>query len=151
MERKRFLTVAALLLLSCLSGVQAASFSVSEARKEQGAYLGCFKGTAVKLDWSVAAKLSQWSATKCMNFCKYLSKPIYALSRTYVCACTADVPNASSRVNETLCANTPSGDTSNQYVPLFYIHAGTRSCLSIKLLLTMAVLCHPSLWPIEIV
>jgi hypothetical protein len=124
MAKSRLPIATVLTVLICLSGVQAASFTVAQARKEQGAYLGCFRATAVKLDWNNAAKLGQWSASKCTSFCRYLSKPIYALSRTYACACTADVPNASSRVNETLCASASNGNTANQYLPLFYINAG---------------------------
>jgi hypothetical protein len=115
--------------VSCSAQALQPAYKFSIARTEQGAYLGCYRTSALKLDWPSAATLGSWSASKCPGYCRYSHRPLYAITRGFQCVCTAAVPHPEAQVDDAQCERLASGDRTNAVVPLFYVHSGVQGCL----------------------
>lgn len=71
-----------LLLANPLTSAAAvtAKYDSAKARINQGAYLGCFNGTALQLNFTTAAKLAPDTANKCLAYCRCVHACVRALA-----------------------------------------------------------------------
>jgi hypothetical protein len=89
----------------------------------KGVYLGCFDAALLQMDFSDATRLAPEAAPTCIDHCRALRAPVYALSRDFRCLCLADAPHPAAALPRSACARrdapAPAGAAPT---PIFYVH-----------------------------
>ena len=117
--------------LEPLDVVDGGGGAAATAAAASGVYLGCFDGAVLQLDFAGATQLSGAAAAagKCLEQCRALNAPVYAVSRGYQCLCLADAPHPAARLPDDACERLQPGAPAA--APLFYIHSARGESCSV--------------------
>jgi len=95
-----------------------------------GAYLGCFNGAALGLNFGRGVQLARDTTATCADHCRGLKMPVYALNRAYECVCSAAIPEPSSKALDSACesvSESASGPALASAVAIYYLAAEPRA------------------------
>jgi hypothetical protein len=92
----------------------------------KGVYLGCFDAALLQMEFGDAKELAPEAAPTCIDHCRGLRAPVYALSKDFRCLCLADAPHPAAALPRAACLRRDSpgpAPAAANPVPIFYAHA----------------------------